>query len=225
MKTNPADEIGIACPRCGTFNPIDSVVCAHCAALLDIQSEPSKSPPQSDRATRMNQARMQVSSQAHTLLGHQQKRSQMALKLVQYLGVAILIVLVILGIWNRIQVMRWEGQIAGLYEKAMRCVEEQDFLCARDTLLTVIDEAPNYPGATDQLTTVRWNLAQQYITEKQWEKAAAELEILMEYSASRPEVRIALQHTYDQRIRQAQERGDLGEALRLSLDRVLKFGL
>lgn len=221
---NAPDEIGIVCPKCGAFNTLRAPVCVRCASHLDGSSDVADSPTELSRADRIIKAHEEASFRIPTLLRRQNQRSKTAIKLVQWLGISVLTLLVILWIWNRIQVLRWEGQISAIYQDALTCLEAERYLCARDKVLYVINEAPNYPEASDTLIAARWGLAQRYAAENQWEQAAAELENLMEYADNQPEVRAAFARTYEERIRSAQERGDFGEIIRLNLDRLAKLG-
>lgn len=220
MRHNASQSIGVQCPTCGRFNDIDAARCTQCGRPLRAEDdEPDRSTDQS-REAQIRKAHEASRTEAPAILKRNARRARQSTKLITFVGISFIMILLIVLIRNRIQVLQWEQEIEARYQAAVTCYQRGDYLCSRDSLLELLSDAPNYPNAADLLVTMRWELSRRYIAESQWEQAAAELIVLLPYAAERPEIRAALAQTYDARIQQAQARGDLGEVVRLNLERL-----
>jgi len=225
MRRISSQEIGIECSACGTFNDVDAAVCIKCGHVIHTDVTARHGTREQSREAKIRQAHEAAVTETPFALNKHAKRSQQSRRTITILGVSLVILLLIVLIWNRIQVWQWEQQITGAYQEAVECYESADYLCSRAKLSALLTQAPNYPGAEDLLRIVRWELAQDYMSENLWEQAAAELMVLTSHDDERPEFRAALMQTYDALIRDAAGRGDIGEVIRLNLERLSILGV
>ena len=217
-------EIGIKCPTCGMFNQFDAATCVQCGRAIHAQNTVSQPPSEHSREVQIRKAHEAALSETPALLKRHEQHSRKSLRLIIALGALFILILLISLVSNRIKVLQWENRITADYQEAVTCFKNENYLCSRDKLSTLLKEAPNYPDAEDLLLTTQWELTQDYMANGQWEQAAAELVIMLPYTSERPEIRVALAQTYDARIQLAQARGDFGEVIRLNLERVSTLG-
>jgi len=124
--------------------------------------------------------------------------------------------------YARIQRLRQE-QLAAQYNAAMMCLENDEYLCARDEFEALLQEQPDYNGAQDRLNDARYGLAQQYVKVGQWELAVAELDALLQERPDDERALALLQETYERWIQDAAGRKEWFTALRIMMQRDARF--
>lgn len=110
------------------------------------------------------------------------------------------------------------------YKTAVACANRQDYICARDGLFKIIQEDDTrFAQAKELLSTVRYELANQYAESGQWQSAARELEEALAQAPGHKRSITLLRNVYDRWLNAASASGDLLTVLSVRRQRDSRF--
>ena len=226
VKTDSSSENALLCPSCGALNSPKTLICASCGvSLADFWAALPRIRDLQDEQAAIHREQLKDDVSLAIADGMDRGKRQVSLQLGAALGIAaVLAILIVIGTagYARIQRLRQE-QLAAQYNAAMMCLENDEYLCARDEFEALLQEQPDYNGAQDRLNDARYGLAQQYVKVGQWELAVAELDALLQERPDDERALALLQETYERWIQDAAGRKEWFTALRIMMQRDARF--
>lgn len=117
-----------------------------------------------------------------------------------------------------------DRKIASDYKRSMDCLQKEDFICARDGFIALLQKSPGNSDAAQRLVDARLGLARKYARSYEWELSVTELDNILRVPPKNAEAWTLLKNIYDQWYDDAVSRGDLITAARVAFDRNLRFG-
>jgi len=228
VSAEPSSDNALICANCGALNPPNTLICRSCGVNLPQfrAAVPRLRELQSGHVAAYEE---QLIQDAEVLVADQISRSRRDLRLrlrVALIAAAVLaVIIVIAAALYAEQVRLRRERLAAQYERAATCLADENYMCARDGFLALLEEEPGYPGARDGLNEARYRLAETYARDKEWEKAIEELDALLK-DVPRDEAAIALMHdVFDRWIEDLMSRRDILGALGVLWQRNLRFPL
>jgi Tfp pilus assembly protein PilF len=109
--------------------------------------------------------------------------------------------------------------LSSQYATALLCLNKQDYLCARNLLVAVLQEDPHYEDALEHLKLIRYQLAQQYLLNQQWQDSLAELDALLQEFPNDASALALMKNVYDSWYVDALKQGNLLTAVEIQLQR------
>lgn len=200
MNNNSSVQNTLLCPNCGALNSPKALVCISCGvSLVDFRAALPRIHNLQDEQAAAHWEQLQDDASS-AIAGEVTKgRKQLSLQLrVALIVAAALAILVVIGTawYAHLQHLRQE-RLAAQYDVAVTCLENSDYLCARDGFEALLREEPYYDDAQDWLNEARYGLSRQYVRAGQWESAIAELDVLLKDKPSDERALTLLKETYD----------------------------
>lgn len=220
-------EYRVICPSCGALNPANARVCTSCGIHIADYQEALPLMRQAEEQERAPQ-RQRLQAEAAAIQANEVSRGRRRLCL--YLGialgaaVALGLVIFLLTSWYAEAQRQRQQRLAGQYAVAEACLERQEYNCARDELIRLLREEPDYRDAQARLGEARYGLALQYVAAGQWKAAVAEMDQLLQEDPGNLQALALLRDTYDRWIDEAWTGGDLIMVLGLTQQRNARFG-
>ncbi|MCL4299595.1 MAG: hypothetical protein KJ077_27915 [Anaerolineae bacterium] len=154
-------------------------------------------------------------------VGRKRLRHQLRLAVIV---AGMMAVLVVTGTaWYTYQQHLRREWLATQYHIARTCLDNGDYLCARDGFVAILQVESNYSEASIHLDEARYELAQQYAQAGQWESAVTELDLLLkDYPADQRALKL-LEETYDRWLLDAMGHGDWVTALKIKMQQEARF--
>lgn len=220
MPDNVEPETPSLCPNCQALNPPNTLVCASCGINLagfeaalprfrQLQSEQAQAHDEAV-AERVSELAHAEADRGRWVFGR-----QMRILLVVAAAVSLLAIFGsgLLGNQARLR----KERLARQYEKALICLSNEHYQCARDELLALLREDSKYPGARDNLAQARYGLAEQYARDGQWQAGVNELKAQLRESPDDSTASRKVQEMYDRWLADAINRGDWWTVMRLRM--------
>jgi tetratricopeptide (TPR) repeat protein len=218
-------EIGAACPHCGAFNEISATRCAECGESLATKSvsgygRTARTVP----APPPQEIGHEFDEELQESLTRQKKRSEFGVRVLLLAGIVVIASLLALTAWRVMQERLRQDRLDEMYRVAVMFLQEGQYVAARDSLLQLVDEAPDYPNAESRLQEAYLQIAETFVSERQWHHALEQLQSLWTLAPGDSDVRVLLIRVYDELIAGAVNSRDFIEAFNLRADKLLLLG-
>lgn len=125
------------------------------------------------------------------------------LLLVFFVGVVFIGLLVaIVTVFYAIRVRQTQEELRILYETSLRCLQDANYVCARDGFQALETSGAEFPGLDQNINEAQYGLARQYFDSGQWENAVEELNVLLQRDPGNQMAVDLLRASYDRWIDQ-----------------------
>lgn len=226
MASDPPLDTLVVCPNCQALNPARALICPSCGVNLgEFEAALPRIRQLQAEYTAAHRAQLADDTSAlvvsETASGRRRLKTQLRLTLI---AATLLAVLLTLGLaWY----VRWQAQrraeLAASYKAALACLDAEDFLCARDGFIKLLEAQPDYRDALERLRLARYGLARQYAQAGQWPAAVDELDQVLKEDPTDPRALNLLQETYNRWLADALGRGDIVTVTKVMLQREARF--
>ena len=201
----PDSENRLICPNCQSLNFPYAVICPSCgikiedfrAAMPRLQ-QLKETKAASQREKLENEKVIQIEEE--TTKGRKTFR-----KLLLFLTSGIFLAGLIVSVGAILyasRVKQTQEEFKAQYEASLICLENENYLCARDGFQTLIVSGDDFFNLQEYLNQAQFGLAKQYYETGQWEEAVTELDLLLQNDPSNKEAVSLLKISYDRWINQ-----------------------
>jgi hypothetical protein len=179
-RNAPPDEL-VQCGNCQALNPPNSIVCLSCGVdLVGYQKSAGRLQELKDQHASIQLAEFsEVAAQAaQSEIAQGRARTALLLRTAFVIAAIISTLAIVTAAFLGIGVRQRTERLTGEFDQAKDCFAAQDYECARDILIKLLDEEPAYPEARPLLNDTRYRLAVKHVETENWLAAISELESL-----------------------------------------------
>jgi tetratricopeptide (TPR) repeat protein len=198
QMTAPGEQL--RCPSCGTLNQPRAMICISCGIHMQ-KFRDAQTRIQDVQEDAASDHLAQLTGDASQVLKTEKARIRQQFKVQLWLLAlgSVILLLIVVGIVSltAFQVQQRRAALAADYAEASACLDAENYICARDGFVELLDESPDYDGAEPALRTARIGLARQYIALGEWRKALSEIDMLEAQTPGDPELLALRTEVYD----------------------------
>jgi hypothetical protein len=156
-----SDTTPAKCPNCGAIIAINGIVCSSCGINIAAYRGASQWIGQL-REAHQNTHSHAAAADAAALSAAEGAESRKSFVRDIRLGVGLLLLVtlatLVAAFLLATHVRERRERLEDAYHQSVVCMQVGDYVCARDSLVQLLEQAPTYPGARDMLNGVydRW---------------------------------------------------------------------
>jgi len=204
--TTPSDlRNRLVCPNCHAVNAPNTTVCPSCGIKIE-DFRIALPRLQQIRSSSVAMHREMLEDEKQLKIQDSIKASNRSFRRLLLVLVVVLVIAGLVvsvgGVLYANRVKQTRAEMEAQYLKSLTCLQEEDYVCAKDGFQKLILAGAEYPELDKRLSDAQYGLAQQYYKSGQWEKSAQELNDLLLRDPGNQASVILLKDAYDRWIDQ-----------------------